>query len=456
MGADLIYPIVNLFQYSLREGLDDSEAKQLDRAKVFYSKFTNNLSDADLQTYRDREQTDREFNAELIDRDRRAIRKPLDGSRYAIQLGDTYALHLNFSGQLDKDGKPDNSHQDPEKAFKELKKIAESEKLIPSIAGSFGRTWLLIAFVDNPQADKLEIAKKCCAQIHGKLPDRAIERGNWHGGEIFEFWTPPLSYQSELTDLIEKHPHVIVWLLPIDKVDDIQKVDAVISKTYHHWIKLFHYRHKVFYAYHKSQNTIKNRLKNSGIREIADKLNSGRQSLHHLQNILLNSLDKFQEHSSCIQFLEDQQHTIEINRDNYRFRCQEMIKEDPNSDLQFLLEFETKYSNKCQRQISADRAYLDSSLKVIENLSQTIQSTVQIERAKSDRTTNLTIAAFGIGLAVSQVVSAIAIAQNPPDKNTPIHQTSAFQASLTSGAISIFAILTIHFVWVKIHDYKSK
>jgi hypothetical protein len=181
---------------------------------------------------------------------------------------------------------------------------------------------LLIAFIDNPQADKLEIAKKCYTQIHRKSPDLAINRGNWHGGDIFEFWTPPLSYQQELTDLIQEHPHVIVWLLPIYKVDDIQGMDDIISKTYHHWIKLCHYRHKIFYAYYNSQTKIKNRLKNSGIREISAQLNSNGRSLHHLQNILLNSLSKFQEHSSCIQFLEDQQHTIEINRNNYQVRCE--------------------------------------------------------------------------------------------------------------------------------------
>jgi hypothetical protein len=455
MGADLIYPIFNLFQYSLREGLDENEVEQRERARVFYSNFTHHLSDAELQTYRDREQPDREFNAELIDLDKRAIRKPLDGSRTPIQLGDTYALHLNLSGQLDDRGQPNTSHQNPETAFKQLLQLAEAEKLLPSIAGSFGQTWLLIAFVDNPQADKLEIAKKCYSQIHGRLPDMANNRGCWHGGEIFEFWTRPLSYQQELTELFQAHPHVIVWLFPIDKIDDIQKIDAVISKAYHHWIKLCYFRHKIFYAYHRSQNTVNNRLKSSGIQDIADKLNSAGRSLHYLQNILLTSLSKFREHSSCIQFLEDQQHTIEINRENYRFRCEEMIEEDPNGDLQFSLEFETKISNKYQRQISADRAYLDSSLKVIENLSQTIQSTVQIERAKSDRTTNLTIAAFGTGLATSQVVCAIVIAQTPQDriKNLEFYETRAFEKSLIFGGIPI-VFWVVYLVWARLRRDK--
>ncbi len=454
MGTDLIYPIVNLFQYSLREGLDDDEDKKLERAKVFYSKFFDNIDHTELQEYRKLEQADREFNANLIKQEKLALRKPLDGSRNAIQLGDTYALHFNLSGQSDDLGQPDKSHQDSETVFRKLKKIAEVENLLPSITGSFGQTWLLIAFVDNPQANKLEIAKKCYDQIDHSSPNPTIDQGNWHGGEVFEFWTQPLSYQSNLSELINAHPHVIVWLLPIDKVDDIEKVDKVIGKTYHHWIKLLHYRHKIFFAYHHSQHTIENRLKSSGIREISGKLKSNPISLHHLQKILLNSLEKFQEHSSCIQFLDDQHQTIEINRDNYRLRCEQMAKEDPQSNLGFLLEFEAKISNKYQRQISADRAYLNSSLKVIENLSQTIQSTVQIERAKSDRTTNLTIAAAGIGLATSQVVCAIVLAQKTPDEKTPFYQTSAFQVSLISGAIPI-GFLLIYLFLVKVQNSKS-
>jgi hypothetical protein len=248
---------------------------------------------------------------------------------------------------------------------------------------------------------------------------------------------------------------VIVWLFPIDRVADIQKIDTAIPKTYHHWIRLCHFRHKIFYAYHRSQNTVNNRLKNSGIQDIADKLNFDGRSLHQLQNILLKSLSKFREHSSCIQFLEDQQNTIEINRDNYKFRYETMAQEDPNGDLQFLLEFKTKTSNKYQRQIIADRAYLNSSLKVIENLSQTIQSTVQIERAKSDRTTNLTIAAFGTGLATSQVVCAIVLAQTPQDriKNLEFYHTKAFEKSAIAGGIPIL-FWVAYLVWVRLRRDK--
>jgi hypothetical protein len=280
-----------------------------------------------------------------------------------------------------------------------------------------------------------------------------MDRGEWLGGEIFEFWTPPSSYQDELSDVLDRCPHTIVCLFPADKFDTI---NPQLPETYQNWIGLCHYRHKIFYAYYQSQ-FIKHKLKlaNTRIRQIGERLRSKNTSLPHLQNLLFDTLGEFQAYSENVQILEDQQYTIEIDRDNYRLRHDRIEHSDPSSNLGFLLEFDTKYSDKYNRQIRADRAHLDSGLKVLENLSQTIQGTIQIEQTKSDRTTNLTIAAFGIGLAVSQAVSAIVLAQTPPDKNTPFYQTSAFQVSLISGSISIVFLL-IYLVWVKVRNCKSK
>jgi hypothetical protein len=131
-----------------------------------------------------------------------------------------------------------------------------------------------------------------------------------------------------------------------------------------------------------------------------------------------------------------------------------MTKVDANCNLGFLLEFYTKYSNKYNRQIISDRNYSDSGLKVLENLSYAIQGTIQIEQTKSDRITNLLIATVGSGLAISQVVCAIVLAQNPPDKNTPFYQTSVFQLSLVSGLMPTILIFLISVVWVKLRRYK--
>jgi hypothetical protein len=460
MGIELIYPTINLFQYNLREGLGDSDAARLARSRSFYDKFLPSLSDRDLNAYRNREQPDREFN-QLLYTDRskliyKPFLQPLDGFYYPVQLGDTYALQLNFSGTFDR-GNPDKRSQDLDTAVSKLIEHLDQNKILPALDGnSFGQTWLVTAFVDNPQANRFDLAQSCDRQITGKSSNdlrRSMDRGEWLGGEIFEFWTPPSTFQGELSDLLARCPHTIVCLFPADKFDAI---NSQLPEHYQNWIRLCHYRHKIFYAYYQSQ-FIKHKLKlaNTRIRQIGERLCSKNTSLPHLQSLLFDTLGEFQAYSENVQALEDQQYTIEIDRDNYRLRHEQIKHSDSSSNLGFLLEFDTKYSDKYNRQIRADRAHLDSGLKVLENLSQAIQGTIQIEQTKSDRTTNLTIAAFGIGLAVSQVVSAIVLTQTPPNKNTPFYQTAAFQVSLISGSIPIVFLL-IYLIWVKVRTYKSK
>jgi hypothetical protein len=452
MGVDLIYPTINLLQYNLRDGLGDSEQEILDRSASFYRKFLPEGSD--FTPYRDCEQADREFNqllyTDLTSFPYQLLQKPQDGFYYPVQLGDTYALQLNYSGQL-VEGKPNRQPQDYHTAVSNLG--LETIPPPPLDKFSFGQTYLLTAFVKDIHIDQLaEIAQSCDRQITGKNSAtlvRSVSHGKWLGGELFEFWTSPHSLQgNDLQQIIEDHPHTIVWLFPATKLDEINS--KTIPDTYQDWIRLLHYRHKIFYAYHQSQK-LKQQLKtaNSNIQVIANKLKTEHRSLNQLQQLLFDTLKEFQSYGEKVQSLTDQQQTITTNRENYRFRCEEMIGKDANHGLQFLLEFEPKYGDKYQRQITADRAHLDSSLKVLENLSHAIQGTIQIEQTKSDRITNILIASVGSGLAVSQVVCSIILAQ-PPAKKEDFYQTSAFQTSLISGLIPIGLIMGVSLVWSKL------
>jgi hypothetical protein len=453
MGVDLIYPTINLIQYNLRDGLGDSEQKILARSHSFYQKFLPDIKY--LEKYRQREQPDREFN-QLLYTDLAAfpyqlLPKPLDGFYHPVQLGDTYALQLNYSGQL-VNGKPNRQPQDYDTAVSNLDLAKISPPQLD--ANSFGQTYLLTAFVEDHQVAELaEIAISCAHQITGENSAdlaRSISRGKWLGGELFEFWTPPQSLQGDnFQKIIEYHPHTIVWLFPAAKLDEIDS--KTIPDTYQDWIKLLHYRHKIFYAYYQSQE-LKQQLKSANIAmtKITTRLKTEKSSLHHLQHLLFDTLAEFQSYGENVQSLADQQQTIESNRDNYRSRCEAMIAKDANHSLQFLLEFETKYGDKYQRQITADRAHLDSGLQVLENLSHTIQGTIQIEQTKSDRFTNLLIASVGSGLAVSQVVCAIVLTTDKPAENEPFYQTSAFQTSLKSASISIGLIMGVYFLWGKL------
>ena len=82
----------------------------------------------------------------------------------------------------------------------------------------------------------------------------------------------------------------------------------------------------------------------------------------------------------------------------------------------------------------------------MENTIKTVQGIIDIERAKSDRTLNGTVAIVGVGLGTSQLASAVILAQIPDNyKNNPLpYQISVFFWSLLfglGGAILTFAIV---------------
>ena len=60
---------------------------------------------------------------------------------------------------------------------------------------------------------------------------------------------------------------------------------------------------------------------------------------------------------------------------------------------------------------------------------------VEIEQAHQDRNLSNTVAIVGVGLATSQLASAVILAQQPPAKDIPFYKTTAFKSSLFAGAI---------------------
>ncbi|WP_414572160.1 hypothetical protein [Nostoc sp. CCY 9925] len=75
----------------------------------------------------------------------------------------------------------------------------------------------------------------------------------------------------------------------------------------------------------------------------------------------------------------------------------------------------------------------------MQNLNNTIQGIIDLEQTKSDRTLNTTIAIAGVGLATSQIASAVILAQ-PND----YQQHLRFRAEVFSWSVGIgifFAVL---------------
>ncbi|MEO1432105.1 MAG: hypothetical protein AAFS12_11470 [Cyanobacteria bacterium J06632_19] len=72
---------------------------------------------------------------------------------------------------------------------------------------------------------------------------------------------------------------------------------------------------------------------------------------------------------------------------------------------------------------------------------------VEIEQAKNDRNLSNTVAILGVGLANSQLTSAVIIAQKTSEKKIDFYQTKAFQYSLLLGIASGISVwLIIRFI----------
>jgi hypothetical protein len=126
-----------------------------------------------------------------------------------------------------------------------------------------------------------------------------------------------------------------------------------------------------------------------------------------------------------------------------------------DSDLDFLKFFSEReiYAKKYQRQIEADYANLSPGLTLLQNLNSTIQGIIDLEQTKSDgalrtsradRTLNTTIALAGIGLATSQIASAVIVTQDTPNPQVSFaYRTQAFVGSLGIGAIAVLIAFII-------------
>ena len=95
-------------------------------------------------------------------------------------------------------------------------------------------------------------------------------------------------------------------------------------------------------------------------------------------------------------------------------------------------------------QVAADNRSLSPGLRLLENAIQTIEGIIEIERAKSDRTLNVTMAAAGVGIATSGVyastyASQIDSKQNQIPANT-VFWSSLVLGILVAGAIALIAI----------------
>ena len=465
MSEKIIYPSIDLFLYDLKDGLGQDEAKVDQNCQQFCQKIYGDLDKTSFQEKYAQFQKYQNSEAdaiELLETIRtREFEFPLDGYYYPLQLGDTYALQVDYSGKRDANGKRNDDEQElDDKPFLKLKQ--EIIQHISQQTGTLGQTWLIwgqLTRSSNKSDFKIEqIAKDCYNQIvsNGNWHEDFIGKGSLLGGTVFELWYRPENLGLAGKEFWEKFRqeshHVLIWLLPYNQTpDDMRKQ---VQAVYYDLMRLCQYRHKIVWSYYQSRYQ-KSILKREYIEiqpliaqssQLPKQLQNDSLNLARLQETLATNLINLSDYTIALNALENQNRTLQINLDNYKARLDEMTIKYTDSDLDFLKFFSEReiYAKKYQRQIEADYANLSPGLTLLQNLNSTIQGIIDLEQTKTDRTLNTTIALAGIGLATSQIASAVIVTQDTPNPQVSFaYRTQAFVGSLGIGAIAVLIAFII-------------
>ncbi|NEO99284.1 MAG: hypothetical protein F6K58_11490 [Symploca sp. SIO2E9] len=457
MSDKIIYPTIDLFLYDLKDGLGEDEEKINQNCQQFCHKIYGDLDEENFQEKYKQIKKHKNIQAdviELLETQVRDFPSPLDGYYYPLQLGDTYALQVDYSGKLEADGKPNDDEQDlNNKPFQKLKEGIK--EYIFQQAGTIGQTWLLWGkLTENKQDDEIEkIAQECYTQVVSNYDWKRdfIGKGSLLGGTVFELWYCPenlgLSGKEFWKKFRQESHHILIWLFPYNQSPD--KMRKTVKALYYDLQRLWQYRHKIVWAYYQSRYQ-KSLLKQEYVEtqpaiyqasQLPKELQTNSLKLSQLQEILTTNLINLSDYTIALTSLENLSHTIKVNLENYQFRLENLNQHYSGSKLEFLKEFSSEtYAQKYQRQLQTDHASLSPGLTLLQNLNSTIQGIIELEQTKSDRALNNTIAVAGFGLATSGIAVTILIEQYPPPKETLFLQTRAFWGSLLAGAIAVIIL----------------
>lgn len=298
--------------------------------------------------------------------------------------------------------------------------------------GYFGQTWMISGWTvpDNSQISEND-AFNIYKSLIGK-PHQYYQQGELLGAQLYEMWCGDRQWEG-----IEKNSHIIVIFYP-----DEQTFNQVGKNYYTVWRDLFLYRHKIIWAYENGRK-LKLRLMQkygNSLTNTADENGTdlSTKGLQQLKNDLQTNTNNLSAYVRDINDLDIQKHTVAVNLYNYDKICQ-----DKFSNVKFLDKFSQIVKAKYQIQLEKDYLSLNPDLAILENVTATIRGMVEIEQAQQDRNLNNTIAVVGVGLATSQLSSAIILAQNPPAKDIPFYKTKAFNSSLFAGAIASICVWAI-------------
>ncbi|MCC3405895.1 MAG: hypothetical protein JGK17_09950 [Microcoleus sp. PH2017_10_PVI_O_A] len=459
---NLVYPNLFLFLYDLREGLGEDSQSLTENQKDFAAKLPTNIRSSLF----DRDSVFESDYLELLTNgfeDFTDSDKPFEGHYYPVRLNDTYGLLLGCSFQEDRTPHPVTCLAKFQAKIKE-----KLNNQYPNI----GQTWLIVTEMDNPNISPEEVAKKCCQSLNiGLKWERDFQgKGSFLGGSIFELSRYELLMDESTQNAkprtiqeIQKNIHLIIAVMPSSDAAKIVWEDFNTEL-----LRLFCYRHKVFWAYAQSRY-LKQQLKKD-FRVINQLVgNIGSQNLKQLRKTVDDAQKISPKYTIKLNYLDAQIRTIEINAINYSRRIgtigdrlnqiqaqngQNPIAQilpilswfqsatatsNPTStnptpllsqlanlqhpyDLKFLEKFSKDVEEKYQLQVQKDYANLSPGSQLLQDLINSSRAITEIEQAERDRNFQNTVGIIGAGLAVGSIVASIEIPteQNDNFLNPPL------------------------------------
>jgi hypothetical protein len=431
----LIYPTVDLFVYDLAQGMGQDEEKISQNRQLFWQKiYGDKISATQLEQLKQAETETGDYIELLGDKQVEKFESNLDGYSYPVKLNDTYAALFDFSGEIEVD--EDNKFKPKEIDCLESLKKEVISRVNPS--ATIGQSLLVSGQLTANDQDALKTAQTCYSQLN-LVPNAKWERdlkadGQFLGADFYELWLPPGDMGN-----IGQNYHVLICLFPHNSGESFDVIKEKLTKLYPHFLRLFAYRNKVIWAYTQSR-PFKAELKgySEKIQQIVDRLpaqvNAPKVDLKELQQSLVNSLTIFSVYANYISRLEEKENTIKTNLKNYDKRLK-TIGEKMGSGAEafkFMKSFSDFAQERYVWQVEADNRSLSAELRLLENAIQTIEGISEIERAKSDRALNVTIAAAGVGIATSGVAASVYAGQIKPPQN-PMDANAVFGLSMGLG-----------------------
>ena len=377
----LVDPTLNLFSYTLKQGLGVGEPE----TRKTYIKFLDALA----------EQLHQQLNVSFTPEQKQkflALQEnieadlPFTGSLNNHKVKGRYRFcNVTDNYQLLFDGYVDDKHE-PDKVIKLIESLQSLIPQPPKLE-NIGKTWMLSGWLESgTDLEGTELAKQVYKCLFAK--DGVSQgSGEFLGGKVAEFWG----------DKIEENLQLLVILYP----DEATFREC--SNFYVSWLDLLCFRHKIIWAY-KNSLELKKRLV-INYNQIVEMRNTSRLTLQKL----MDAMGKLSQFAIDLNYLELQHSTIKVNLEKYQSKLTEIkTQARPTDDLQFLQDFWNKAEQTYPKQIQKDIDNFRPCLEILRSLTDTIRGTVEIRKAESDRTFQTVVGIVGVGLSTGGTVASAA------------------------------------------------